>query len=252
VGAGRNDLIAADDAGREASYDVFISYAGEDRAVASELATELRQMRFQVWYDRFELRSGDRILDRINDGLNNSEYGVLIVSAQFLAKPWPRYETDVLVRNEIEGRKKLLPVWHGVSKAEVEQHQPGLAGVYALSTDEGIPFVARELAEAMVGAASTICEIPGYMEPIHRFLVGRGELQIVGDGVFTLWEALRFPDERFPIWAGGRLYSREDLLVQAWQYLSGAKQVALEAVGADGIEQVRQMLIAEGLDPDMF
>jgi hypothetical protein len=49
----------------------------------------------------------------------------------FLAKPWPGYEVDVLVRDQIEGRKVLLPIWHGVDAETVRVHQPGVAGVVA-------------------------------------------------------------------------------------------------------------------------
>src|SRR4051794_35346957 len=113
--------VSPDDAGKRDSYDIFISYADEDRPIAERLAGGLTSAGFAVWYDQFELRAGDRILDRINEGLTRSAYGLLVVTTTFLAKPWPQYETDVLVREYIEGKRELLPVWHEVDQELVRK-----------------------------------------------------------------------------------------------------------------------------------
>lgn len=246
-------MAVSGEVGRQQTHDLFLSYAGEDRAVAQELANSLRSMGLNVWWDRFELRPGDRILDRVNAGLANSSYGVLLLSPAFLSKPWPQYETDILVREFIEGRRRVLPVWHGVTKEMLEERQPGLAGIWAITTDEGVPQVARQLAAEMVEAAGTIATIPGYSDPVFRFLAGRGELAVSEGGAFTLWEALvHFTDENYPIWLSGRLYEREDLLVQAWENLSASIDIARSTVGEDGIKKIRAMLGERGLDPDLF
>jgi hypothetical protein len=158
--------------------DVFLSDAGEDRAFAEELAECLRGAGFNVWYDKFQPRVGDQLLARINEGLTNSRYGLLLISEAFLAKPWPGYEMDVLVRDQIEGRKVLLPIWHGVDAETVRVHQPGLAGVVALSTAQGIYELTVELAGVMVDAARTIAFVPDYTDPVSRFLRGTGELTL--------------------------------------------------------------------------
>src|SRR5205823_6434286 len=89
-------------------YDAFLSYAGEDRAFAGELAAALTANGLRIWYDQTELRVGDSILKAIDRGLNASGCGVLVISNQFLRKEWPQYETDTLIRDHIEGRKDIL------------------------------------------------------------------------------------------------------------------------------------------------
>ena len=43
-------------------YDVFISYASEDRVkLVRPLAARLRRDGYSVWYDEFELRLGDSV-----------------------------------------------------------------------------------------------------------------------------------------------------------------------------------------------
>ena len=217
-----------DHSGQRATYDVFLSYAGEDRPIAGELADALDGMGFNVWCDKFQLRVGDRLLERINDGLNNSSYGLLLISPAFLSKDWPRYETDALVRDWIGGRKVLLPIWHEVDETTVRERQPGLAGVFALSTTDGIPALAVELAKAMAFSrqSGTVAFVPGYMQPVERFLRGMAELTTRPGhgGAFSIWEAvLQFEDDDYPLWAAGRTFTRDDLLAQ----LGGVPQPSL-------------------------
>jgi len=236
------------------TYDVFLSYAGEDRAFAEELAESLRGTRFNVWYDKFQLRVGDQLLGRINEGLTNSRYGLLLISEAFLAKRWPGYEMDVLVRDQIEGRKVLLPIWHGVDEETVRVHQPGLAGVVALSTEQGIYELTVELAGVMVDAARTIAFVPGYMDPVLRFLRGSGELTLRPGhgGAFTIWEALvQFGETHYPLWVGGRTFTRDDLLHEASAAIMKGSEDVVAAVGEAGHERIRQMLIERGYDPDL-
>src|SRR5262249_53080934 len=50
--------------------DLFISYASEDcAAVAEPLARELSSHGYKVWLDQFVLKLGDRLLDKIDEGI---------------------------------------------------------------------------------------------------------------------------------------------------------------------------------------
>jgi TIR domain len=63
---------------------IFISHAFEDKAdFVSELAQALdAQKDFEVWYDEYELKLGDRLLDSISKGLRESDYGALLSFAK--------------------------------------------------------------------------------------------------------------------------------------------------------------------------
>jgi TIR domain len=248
-----DDQLPPAEAGSVDTYDVFLSYAGEDREIAEELALALRGTGFNVWYDKFQLRAGDQLLARINEGLTNSRYGLLLISEAFLAKRWPGYEMDALVRDQIEGRKVLFPIWHGVGVDTVRAHQPGLAGVVALNTEQGVYELVVELAGVMVEAARTIAFVPGYMDPVLRFLRGSGELTLRPGhgGAFTIWEALvQFGDDRYPMWVGGRMFTRDDLLHEASAAILKGPEGVVAMVGEDGLERIRRMLIERGYDPD--
>ena len=81
--------------------DVFISHASEDKdAVARPLAEELTRRGFRVWYDEYSLRVGDSLREKIDEGLNDCTYGLVVVSPSFMAKPWPNREVNGLVALE--------------------------------------------------------------------------------------------------------------------------------------------------------
>jgi hypothetical protein len=129
-----------------------------------------------------------------------------------------------------------------------------LAGVFALTSEQGVYELTVELAGVMVKAARTLAFVPDYMDPVSRFLRGTGELTLRPGhgGAFTIWEALlRLEEQHYPLWVGGRAFSRNDLLFAASSaILRGSEDVVL-AVGEDGHERIRRMLIERGYDPDL-
>jgi hypothetical protein len=118
-------------------YDVFISHASEDKdELVRTLAEELQSYGATVWYDEFSLEIGDSLTKKINEGLANSSYGVVVLSKSFLNKGWPEYELDGLLNREIGNSKIILPIWHQVTRAELLAYSPTLAGKVALDTSK--------------------------------------------------------------------------------------------------------------------
>ncbi len=129
-------------------WDIFVSYAGEDRdSVARPLAHALQARKISVWFDKFELSLGDRLRRKIDEGLSHSRYGVVILSEAFFRKHWPQAELDGLIARESSGGDVILPIWHGLSEAQVAAYSPTLASRVAASSADGIEAVV----EAIVG-----------------------------------------------------------------------------------------------------
>ncbi len=146
-----DDFEQSEIAPEDIGYDAFISHASEDKkGVVRSLADALTKMGFRVWYDEFELRVGDSLRQSIDKGLVNSRYGIVVLSEAFFAKNWPQYELNGLTAREMEGHKVILPVWHGVTKADVLQYSPTLADKVAVTTqDNSIKKVATQLAKIL-------------------------------------------------------------------------------------------------------
>lgn len=116
-------------------YDFFISHASEDKDdIVRDLAEALRDSGFEVWYDEFELKIGDSLRKKIDYGLSNANYGIVIISPSFVKKNWPEYELNGMVAREMSGHKVILPIWHKISKDEVLKFSPTLADKLALNT----------------------------------------------------------------------------------------------------------------------
>jgi len=130
-------------------YDVFICHASEDKGFVEPLAEALKAKGLNVWYDRFELKIGDSLRQKIDYGLANSRYGIVILSRVFFEKGWPKSELDALEgRQNREGRKVILPVWHEIEAEEVHKHSPLLGSLLAARSSDGLDIVVNQILDA--------------------------------------------------------------------------------------------------------
>lgn len=61
-------------------YDIFISYSSKDKEKAIELAELLKEKGVSVWLDKWEIKAGDSIYEKIRHGINSSTLIALILS----------------------------------------------------------------------------------------------------------------------------------------------------------------------------
>lgn len=116
-------------------YDVFLSHASEDKeSFVDELYDELTQAGIKVWYDAINIQWGDSLRAKIDNGLKKSKYGIVVLSSHYLKKGWTQYELDGLFEREMVGGKTILPIWHNISKKEVQDFSPPLSNRAALNS----------------------------------------------------------------------------------------------------------------------
>ena len=133
-----------------ATWDVFISHASEDKFdVALPLASLLKRSGLEVWIDRFELKIGDSLREKIDDGLLNSALGVVVLSPSFFAKAWTKAELNALFSLHTAGGRRLVTVLHDIDARQVATHSPLLADRVSVSTAAGIADVAAEISAAV-------------------------------------------------------------------------------------------------------
>jgi Tol biopolymer transport system component len=162
--------------------DVFISHASEDKgAVARPLAEHLRDLGVSVWFDEFELKIGDPLREKIDDGLRHSRVGVVILSQSFFSKNWPKRELDGLTVRQIAGeRNVILPVWHDVGPSDVESYSLPLANLVAAKSSDGVEAVAQQIVDVLDGLAGDAPEraLAGVPRVAHKQEVPRQVLRI--------------------------------------------------------------------------
>jgi hypothetical protein len=86
-------------------------------------------------------------------------------------------------------------------------------------------------------------------DPFHRFLQGQGELHAdtTNGAVFNLFEAVELAKNRFPIFLGGRLYERDELLFHTAVAIGSRRADVTNMIGADALKRVEKR--CKGLDP---
>lgn len=116
-------------------YDVFISHASEDKTpFVEELVKALLDKNVKVWYDSINIAWGDSLRKQIDNGLKNSRFGIVVLSENYIQKGWTQYELDGLFDIEQTKGKTILPIWHNITKQQVMDFSPSLAGRLALTS----------------------------------------------------------------------------------------------------------------------
>ncbi|AUM88093.1 hypothetical protein CF055_01150 [Clostridium botulinum] len=120
-------------------WDVFISHASEDKdMLVRPLAKQLSEIyKVNVWYDEYTLEYGDSLLDSIEQGLQSSEFGIVIFSKDFFKKTWTDHEFKSLKTKEMLLNKKvIIPIWYNITREEVSSYSLTLADKMAITLGE--------------------------------------------------------------------------------------------------------------------
>lgn len=119
-------------------YDFFISHAYEDKEeFVDEFVDELKKQDVRVWYDTDKLKLGDSMRKKIDRGLSKSKYGIVVLSPNYIkdGKYWTAAELNGLFQMESIGRK-IIPIWHKLSKKEIMEYSPMIADKKAANTTD--------------------------------------------------------------------------------------------------------------------
>jgi hypothetical protein len=90
---------------------IFISHSHTNKVFVDRLAAELTSRRRHVWVDRWELKVGDSILDRVQDALSDASALLIVLSQASLSSQWCRKELSAGLLRELEERRVVvLPI----------------------------------------------------------------------------------------------------------------------------------------------
>lgn len=94
------------------SPKAFISHASDDKdRFVLGFATKLREKGVDAWLDRWEIKPGDSLVDKIfEEGIRKADVFIIVVSSASVTKPWVREELNTGVVNRIEKACRLIPV----------------------------------------------------------------------------------------------------------------------------------------------
>ena len=154
--------------------DTFICHASEDKDfMARPLHQALAEVGVYAWLDESEIRLGQSIRQKIDDGLANCRSATVILSRPFFSKNWTRYEMDGIVRRQMQGEILLFPIQHGITIDEISGHSPSLAGLSLWnSSNHSFGEIAAEIAGLLGVSARTSVMSPSDETGEHRGVPG--------------------------------------------------------------------------------
>jgi len=91
---------------------VFISYCHADSGPVDWLADELEAGGVDVWIDKWKIKVGDSITERINEGITASDFLIVVLSRSSVNSRWVKEELNAATVKKIEEEKHafILPV----------------------------------------------------------------------------------------------------------------------------------------------
>jgi hypothetical protein len=72
--------------------NIFVSYTRVDEAIAQQIVAALDRAGLQPWIDMREIKPGDSYLERMNEGLGEASYVLVLLSRNSLESQWVQRE----------------------------------------------------------------------------------------------------------------------------------------------------------------
>lgn len=129
-------------------YDVALSFAGENREYAEELASKLREKGVQVFYDNWNIASlwGENLYAFLGKTYrDNSLFCVTIISKAYCEKIWTKHEMEFIQARELQGEVYWLPLFlEDVNMPELSETK-GKVCAWEFSIDEIVEFLCEKI-----------------------------------------------------------------------------------------------------------
>jgi len=114
-----------------AAYQLFICSAEEDRDAIIPLLDVLQLKKVRIWWDQLEIKIGDSILSKINEGISNSDLCLLVVSPAFFESPMATLSQQAFFALQTYQReKRLLPIWYNTDIEAIREKNFLLADLH--------------------------------------------------------------------------------------------------------------------------
>jgi len=90
---------------------VFLSHSSKDEKYINIVFNELQKSEIDVWYDKYQIEPGDSITDKINEGLDACDIGIICLSNNFLnaSSGWTKTELNYFINRRMsDANKKFI------------------------------------------------------------------------------------------------------------------------------------------------
>jgi hypothetical protein len=130
---------------------VFLCYGSEDYSMAERLARALMKDGIDIWWDNWEISSGDSHRQKIDSGLGNCTHFLALLTPASIEKPWVKLEMDAAYVKRVRGQAKFIPLRYGITPLDLP---PLLAGMQSPDiTDQNFEDAVRDLVNDIHGVS---------------------------------------------------------------------------------------------------
>jgi hypothetical protein len=88
---------------------IFLSYAGLDREIATQVALGLKGAGVEVWWDREGIGWGDNWIQKLEDALTQCGGYVILVGSSGVRR-WVKFELSLAIKRHIEQELPIFPL----------------------------------------------------------------------------------------------------------------------------------------------
>jgi len=99
--------------------DIFISYNHRDRDFVERLAHDLKAAGLKVWWDKWEIKVGDSIIQKVSEGIKQSAYLAVVLSPHSVQSPWVQRELGSALMKQLSAERDITVLPLLVADCEV-------------------------------------------------------------------------------------------------------------------------------------
>ena len=105
-----------------------------------------------MFYDKDTIEWGDKWKEKIYEGLEKSEFAIIVISEHFFGREWTEEELkSLLERQNAEGQKLILPIVHNITTDQLKEKYPAVADIQAIeSRDNSYEKIALLFAKQLI------------------------------------------------------------------------------------------------------
>lgn len=171
---------------------IYLAHATEDKGVVRPLAKEFMTNGIDVWFDEWEIRPGDSLRQKMEEGLLEMTHFVVILTPTSLLKPWVAVEMDAGIIKKIDGKGAFVPLLVGVEHTQLPLI---LRTMFCPKFDPLDPGQVKTFVDFLHGVSKkpALGPLPKYMETSFKEpnLWSKGAIEICRQFILSSKNAMR-------------------------------------------------------------
>jgi hypothetical protein len=87
---------------------VFVSYSRKDNDFVDRLSQRLVNDRIGIWRDKWEMKPGDSLIEKIQNGMEESSHWLIVFSKDSVSSEWCKAERNAGLTRELKNKKIVV------------------------------------------------------------------------------------------------------------------------------------------------